>query len=60
MPIAEERALRAEAKQKFPDDDERQARYIYGTMRKQGWRPAHHSPWDGTTWKHWYYGKLKV
>lgn len=74
MPVEMERRLRTEAQQKFPGDEERQDRYVYGTLRKQGWRPGrvataertsgameprqHHSP--VTEWHHWYFGKLKL
>lgn len=34
MPVKLERALKAEAKKKFPKDKERQNRYIYGTINK--------------------------
>lgn len=60
VPKAEEHALRTEAREKFPDDPERQDAYVFGTMRKHGWRPEHHSPWDGKTYKHWYFGIMKV
>jgi hypothetical protein len=39
MPKALERKLKAEAKKKFPRNKERQDRYVYGTLRKTGWRP---------------------
>jgi hypothetical protein len=39
MPIELERKLKEEAEHKFPNDKERQNRYIYGTMRKLGWHP---------------------
>lgn len=39
MPERLERELRAEAMQKFPSDVKRQDAYVYGTMRKTGWRP---------------------
>lgn len=31
--------LRGEAKEKFPGDKERQRRYIFGTLRRLGWKP---------------------
>ena len=31
--------LREEAQKKFPDDQERQDAYIFGTLRRLGWRP---------------------
>lgn len=36
MPKAVEDKLRREAEEKFPGDKERQDRYVYGTMRRQG------------------------
>lgn len=39
MPEKMERALRKEAQKKFPKDKERQDRYVYGKMRKTGWKP---------------------
>lgn len=39
MPKELERKLRAEAEQKFPNDKERQDKYVYGTLRKTGWAP---------------------
>jgi len=39
MPKELERKLKAEAKKKFPGDKERQDKYIYGTLRKTGWKP---------------------
>lgn len=39
MPEEMERKLRAEARKKFPGDKERQDAYVYGTMRKRGWKP---------------------
>lgn len=43
MPEEIERQLRAEAEQKFPGDKERQDAYVFGTLRKMGWRPG--VPW---------------
>jgi hypothetical protein len=40
MPVELERKLREEAERKFPGDKERQQRYIYGTLRKTGWKPS--------------------
>lgn len=41
MPQAMERALKAEARKKFGSTVSKRARkYIYGTMRKHGWRPS--------------------
>lgn len=40
MPKWLERRLRREAKRRFPNDKERQDRYVYGTLRhKFGWKP---------------------
>jgi hypothetical protein len=39
MPKAEEKKLQTEARKKFPRNKERQGRYVYGTLRNQGWRP---------------------
>lgn len=39
MPKEVEAKLREEAKRKFPDDKERQDAYVYGTLRKLGWKP---------------------
>ena len=39
MPEALERALWAEARRKFPGDEKRQAAYVYGALRRRGWRP---------------------
>lgn len=39
MPLALERKLRAEAKEKYPHDKEKQDAYVYGTLRKTGWKP---------------------
>lgn len=39
MPKALENKLQREAAQKFPGDKERQDAYVYGTMRKTGWKP---------------------
>lgn len=39
MPEKIEQNLREEAKKKFPHDKERQNAYIYGTLRKTGWKP---------------------
>lgn len=36
MPKKVERALKKEAKRKFPGDKERQDAYVYGTMNKLG------------------------
>ncbi len=40
MPKKMEKELKAEAKKKFPGDKERQDKYVYGTMRKTGWKPG--------------------
>ena len=39
MPKALERKLKAEAIKRFPGDKERQAAYVYGGLRKTGWKP---------------------
>jgi hypothetical protein len=39
MPKKIEEKLRKEAEHKFPGDKKRQNAYIYGTLRKQGWKP---------------------
>jgi len=39
MPKELEKKLKAEAKKKFPGNKERQDKYIYGTLRKTGWKP---------------------
>jgi hypothetical protein len=40
MPTKVEARLREEAEKKFPGNRERQDAYIYGTMRKLGWKPS--------------------
>jgi len=40
MPAKLERKLKAEAKKKFPKDEERQDAYVEGTLRKTGWIPS--------------------
>lgn len=40
MPLALEKKLRAEARKKFPHDRKRQDEYVFGTLRKTGWKPA--------------------
>jgi len=40
MPKAMERALKRKARKKFGSSTSKRARaYIYGTMRKTGWKP---------------------
>jgi hypothetical protein len=39
MPVAMERALKKTARKKFPGNEERQDAYVYGTLRKTGWKP---------------------
>lgn len=39
MPEKMERQLKATASKKFPGNKKRQARYVYGTLRKTGWTP---------------------
>ena len=40
MPKALERELKRKAAKKFPKDEERQDAYVYGTLRKTGWKPS--------------------
>ena len=40
MPKKLEKELKAEARKKFPGDEERQDKYVYGTLRKTGWKPS--------------------
>ena len=41
MPAALERKLKAEAKKKFGSTTSKRSRaYVYGSLRKTGWRPA--------------------
>jgi len=43
MPVAMERKLKAQAKKKFGSTtSERARKFIYGTMRKTGWKPGKH------------------
>lgn len=39
MPEKMEKELKAKAKKKFPKDKKRQDAYVYGTLRKTGWKP---------------------
>lgn len=39
MPKELEEKLKREARKKFPGDKERQDAYVYGTLRKTGWKP---------------------
>ena len=39
MPKIIERQLREQAGRKFPGDKKRQDKYVYGTLRKTGWKP---------------------
>lgn len=39
MPKKEEAKLKREARKKFPRNKTRQNAYVYGTLRKHGWRP---------------------
>jgi hypothetical protein len=42
MPKKMERKLKSEARKKFgTTKSKRAAAYIYGTMRKTGWKPSH-------------------
>jgi len=58
MPAKMERRLKREARAKFPGDRDRQNRYVYGTLRKTGWKPSHerktrsHDKWNHGTGKH--------
>lgn len=48
MPKKLEEKLKKKAQKMFPGDKERQNAYVYGTLRKQGWRPEHeekHNKW---------------
>lgn len=48
MPAALERKLKRQAARKFPHDAKRQDAYVYGTLRKTGWRPrGEQGPPDG-------------
>lgn len=40
MPKELEERLRAEARKRFPDDPKRQNAYVYGALRRMGWRRA--------------------
>lgn len=40
MPTAIEAKLREEAEKKYPGNKTKQDAYIYGTMRKLGWKPG--------------------
>jgi len=40
MPKKLERELKTEARKKFPGNKERQDKYVYGTLRKTGWKPS--------------------
>lgn len=40
MPKALESKLKKQAKKKFPGNKKRQAKYVYGTLRKTGWTPS--------------------
>jgi len=39
MPAELERKLKKEARGKWPGDQEKQDAYVYGTLRKTGWKP---------------------
>jgi len=39
MPVELERKLQKEARAKWPGDKEKQDAYVYGTLRKTGWKP---------------------
>lgn len=40
MPKKLERELKTQARRKFPGNKERQDKYVYGTLRKTGWKPS--------------------
>jgi len=40
MPVKLERELKRKARQLFPNNKNRQKRYVYGTLRKTGWSPS--------------------
>ena len=40
MPKKLEQQLKAQARKKFPGNKERQDKYVYGTLRKTGWKPS--------------------
>ena len=40
MPKAMEKALKKTAKKKFPGNEKRQNKYVYGRMRDTGWVPS--------------------
>ena len=40
MPEEMERELRKTAKKKWPGDKEKQDKYVYGAMRRRGWKPS--------------------
>jgi len=40
MPKKLERELKSEARKKFPGNEKRQDKYVYGTLRKTGWTPS--------------------
>jgi|SRR5271166_1730065 len=56
----EETDYRRQAEAIHPDNRDAQDAFVYGKMRKHGWHPDHHSPWDGKSYRHWYFGKVKV
>lgn len=44
MPKAMEKSLKKTASKKFPGSEERQDAYVYGTLRKTGWKPKKRGP----------------
>jgi len=40
MPEELEAKLWVIARRKFPNDEERQRAYVYGTLRDMGWKPS--------------------
>lgn len=43
MPTRLEATLREQAQKKFPGNEKRQDAYIFGTLRKTGWKPQKES-----------------
>jgi len=39
MPKKLERELKSQARKKFPGNKTRQDKYVYGALRKTGWKP---------------------
>lgn len=50
MPRKLEQSLWAQVNREHPDWDERRKQaYVYGALRKQGWRPHRRDPQQGVT-----------